>query len=67
MICPKCGSKQGDERFERIRCGVIFAKLTPEDFMGNTWLDRQDLYFYTRPVKKTFLIDEGLLLRDTSH
>ena len=32
MICPKCGAEQGDEKLECMRCGVIFAKLTPEDF-----------------------------------
>lgn len=32
MICPKCGAEQGEEKLECIRCGVIFAKLTPEDF-----------------------------------
>ncbi|MHB8138999.1 MAG: hypothetical protein ACYDGO_11535 [Smithellaceae bacterium] len=32
MICPKCGTKQGDEKLECTHCGVIFAKLTPEDF-----------------------------------
>jgi len=32
MICPKCGAEQGEEKLECVRCGVIFAKLTPEDF-----------------------------------
>jgi hypothetical protein len=32
MICPKCGVEQGEEKLECMRCGVIFAKLTPEDF-----------------------------------
>jgi len=32
MICPKCGAQQGEEKLECVRCGVIFAKLTPEDF-----------------------------------
>jgi hypothetical protein len=32
MICPKCGAEQGEEKLECMRCGVIFAKLTPEDF-----------------------------------
>ncbi|MBP1710644.1 MAG: hypothetical protein H6Q49_846 [Deltaproteobacteria bacterium] len=32
MICPKCGTKQGDEKLECTHCGVIFAKLMPEDF-----------------------------------
>lgn len=32
MICPKCGARQGDEKLECMHCGVIFAKLTPEDF-----------------------------------
>lgn len=32
MICPKCGAEQGEEELECVRCGVIFAKLTPEDF-----------------------------------
>ena len=32
MICPKCGVEQGEGRIECIQCGVIFAKLTPEDF-----------------------------------
>jgi len=33
MICPKCGAEQGEEKLECMRCGVIFAKLTPEDFV----------------------------------
>ncbi|MDP2838430.1 MAG: hypothetical protein Q8O11_00110, partial [Syntrophales bacterium] len=33
MICPKCGAEQGEEKQECMRCGVIFAKLTPEDFV----------------------------------
>jgi hypothetical protein len=33
MICPKCGAEQGEEKPECMRCGVIFAKLTPEDFI----------------------------------
>jgi uncharacterized YccA/Bax inhibitor family protein len=33
MICPKCGAEQGEENLECMRCGVIFAKLTPEDFV----------------------------------
>jgi uncharacterized YccA/Bax inhibitor family protein len=33
MICPKCGVEQGEEKLECMRCGVIFAKLTPEDFI----------------------------------
>ena len=32
MICPKCGAVRGEEELECVRCGVIFAKLTPEDF-----------------------------------
>ncbi|MDD5170123.1 MAG: hypothetical protein PHN75_14990 [Syntrophales bacterium] len=32
MICPKCGAEQGEDKLECMRCGVIFAKLTPEDF-----------------------------------
>lgn len=32
MICPKCGTNQEDDKLECIHCGVIFAKLTPEDF-----------------------------------
>ncbi|PKN88890.1 MAG: hypothetical protein CVU51_02915 [Deltaproteobacteria bacterium HGW-Deltaproteobacteria-1] len=32
MICPKCGTKQEDEKLECTHCGVIFAKLTQEDF-----------------------------------
>ena len=32
MICPKCGAEQGEEKLECMRCGIIFAKLTPEDF-----------------------------------
>lgn len=32
MICPKCGTKQAEENLECLHCGVIFAKLTPEDF-----------------------------------
>ncbi|MRR18093.1 MAG: hypothetical protein EG826_16725 [Deltaproteobacteria bacterium] len=32
MICPKCGADQREEKLECVRCGVIFAKLTPEDF-----------------------------------
>ncbi len=32
MICPKCGAKQGEQKLECINCGVIFAKLKPEDF-----------------------------------
>jgi len=35
LICPKCGAEQGEENLECMRCGVIFAKLTPEDF-GHT-------------------------------
>lgn len=33
MICPKCGAEQKEGNPECIRCGVIFAKLTPEDFL----------------------------------
>ncbi|MEN6507579.1 MAG: hypothetical protein ABFD63_02120 [Smithella sp.] len=32
MICPKCGTNQEDDKLECIHCGVIIAKLTPEDF-----------------------------------
>lgn len=32
MICPKCGAEQKEGNPECIRCGVIFAKLTPEDY-----------------------------------
>ena len=32
MICPKCGALRAGEEFECVRCGVIFAKLTAEDF-----------------------------------
>lgn len=32
MICPKCGAEQGEEKQECLRCGVIFAKLTPQGF-----------------------------------
>ena len=32
MICPKCGTEQMNENSECAHCGVIFAKLTPEDF-----------------------------------
>ncbi len=32
MICPKCGTEQKEENPECRHCGVIFAKLTPEDF-----------------------------------
>ena len=32
MICPKCGADQREENLECLRCGVIFAKLTQEDF-----------------------------------
>jgi len=32
MICPKCGTNQEDDKLECTHCGVIFAKLTPEDF-----------------------------------
>ncbi len=32
MICPKCSANQEDEKMECSRCGVIFAKLKPEDF-----------------------------------
>lgn len=33
MICPKCGVEQKEGNLECVRCGVIFAKLTPEDFL----------------------------------
>ncbi|MEN6624058.1 MAG: zinc ribbon domain-containing protein [Smithella sp.] len=33
MICPKCGAEQKEGNWECIRCGVIFAKLTQEDFL----------------------------------
>jgi hypothetical protein len=33
LICPKCGTEQGEEKRECIRCGVIFSKLTQEDFV----------------------------------
>jgi glutaredoxin len=33
MICPKCGAEQNEENLVCMRCGVIFAKLTPEDFV----------------------------------
>jgi hypothetical protein len=32
LICPKCGAEQKKEELECMHCGVIFAKLTPEDF-----------------------------------
>lgn len=32
MICPKCGAQQEEEKPECGRCGVIFARLTREDF-----------------------------------
>lgn len=32
MICPKCGAEQKEGNAECMRCGVIFSKLTPEDF-----------------------------------
>ncbi len=32
MICPKCYAEQVEGKLECIRCGVIFAKLKPEDF-----------------------------------
>jgi hypothetical protein len=32
LICPKCGVKQEGEELECKHCGVIFAKLTQEDF-----------------------------------
>jgi hypothetical protein len=32
VICPKCGAEQGKENRECMHCGVIFSKLTPEDF-----------------------------------
>ncbi len=32
MICPKCGAERAGEELECARCGVIFAKLTAEDF-----------------------------------
>lgn len=32
MICPKCGTEQKNENSECVHCGVIFAKLTPEDY-----------------------------------
>jgi hypothetical protein len=33
MICPKCKVEQEERNLECKRCGVIFAKLTPEDFL----------------------------------
>ena len=32
MICPKCKAEQPEGNPECLRCGVIFAKLTPEDY-----------------------------------
>lgn len=32
MICPKCGAERAGEELECARCGVIFSKLTAEDF-----------------------------------
>ncbi len=32
MICPKCGTEQGEEKQECLCCGVIFAKLAQADF-----------------------------------
>lgn len=32
MICPKCGTEQAESNKECMRCGVIFAKLTAEDY-----------------------------------
>jgi hypothetical protein len=37
MICPKCGTQQGDEKIECSHCGVIFAKLTPEDYKPSNY------------------------------
>ena len=31
MICPKCKAEQPEGNRECMRCGVIFAKLTPDD------------------------------------
>ena len=31
MICPKCKAEQPEGNRECVRCGVIFAKLTPDD------------------------------------
>jgi hypothetical protein len=36
LICPKCGANQEEEKIECMRCGVIFAKLTPDDFGHST-------------------------------
>jgi glutaredoxin len=58
MICPKCGAEQEDEKLECMRCGVIFAKLTPEDFApshGRSSVSQSSAKRAKRPTSTTVI------------
>lgn len=64
MICPKCGAEQNEGNTECIRCGVIFAKLTPEDYTSmpvETEIETIDNLPATAPDNKlkTYLFGTG--------
>ncbi len=64
MICPKCGAEQREVNLECISCGVIFAKLTPADFVqshGRSSTSQSSVKKATRPTLITTICVIGIL------
>lgn len=63
MICPKCRCEQGEGNLECRGCGVIFARLTPEDYAAA--LDEEAIRTEKNPSVPALVVSDFLLEEET--